>query len=64
MYASLKYVQRLAVTKKLLKTGYHVALRKNLHSKVLNKDIHTFQKQRIFFKAVFFIHFKNHYYVI
>ena len=64
MYAPLKYIQRLAVTKKLSKTGYHIALRKNLHKQSLNKDIQAFQKQRFFFKADFLINFKNHFYVI
>ena len=51
MYAPLKYIQRLAVTKKLSKTGYHIALRKNLHKQSLNKDIQAFQKQRFFFQS-------------
>ena len=53
LYAPLKYVQRLAVTKKLSKTGYHIALRKNLHKQGLNKDIQAFQKQRFFSKLGF-----------
>ena len=53
MYAPLKYIQRLAVTKKLSKTGYHIALRKNLHKQSLNKDIQAFQKQSFFSKLTF-----------
>ena len=54
MNAPLKYIQRLAVTKKLSKTGYHIALRKNLHKQSLNKDIQAFQKQRFFFSKLTF----------
>ena len=61
MYAPLKYVQRLAVTKKLSKTGYHIALRKNLQKQGLNKDIQAFQKQLFFFKTGFFMNCQNHY---